>query len=140
MVNMGYVFSNPLMPPPVISEIYWDEDGTGESDTQKFTLSIAFPLVTLTIDMVPLIDPVIGTNSQDFSELGVTFEASGGVPPYSWTLSVDPPELALTPIGSGSNGKNMGINGALQHAGDFSVTVTLKDDLKEIASRISIFF
>lgn len=24
---MGYVFSNPLMPPPVISEIYWDEDG-----------------------------------------------------------------------------------------------------------------
>ncbi len=105
-------------------------DNLGESDTQKFTLFIDDP-EPIKIIMIPP-DAPDGLKMQDYSN-NVSFDASGGVPPYSWSLSEtdkygNPVSLGLTTLISGSNGEIMDIGGVPQLAGDFKVKVTVTDD------------
>jgi len=100
-------------------------DGTGETDTQKFTIFIHDPdPITIFMDPVPAPD---GVKYSTYSP-NVSFTASGGVLPYSWIMSGAPQGLSLDLITSDITGETMELTGAPQQAGDFGITVTVTDD------------
>jgi len=112
-------------------------DDAGETDTQKFTLTIADP-DPITITMTPP-DAPDGTKSDNYFP-NVEFSANGGVLPYMWSLSGQPSELSLTFVGSDSTGEALELTGIAREAGDFSVIVTVKDDFRPIGKEISLPF
>ena len=100
-------------------------DGTGESDTQNFTIFI-HPPNSITITMIP--EPAYdGVKYSNYSP-NVKFEASGGVLPYSWNLSGAPTGLSLSFVSGDITGETMELTGVPQQAGDFYTTVTVTDD------------
>jgi hypothetical protein len=108
-----------------------------KTDTQKFTLTIANP-DPITITMTPP-DAPDGTKSANYFP-NVKFSANGGVLPYIWSLSGQPPELSLTFVGSDSTGETMELTGIAEEAGDFIVIVTVKDDFRPSSQEISLPF
>ncbi len=99
-------------------------DNNEQTDTQKFTILI-HPPDPITIEMNP--DPAPdGAKYANYSP-NVSFTASGGVPPYSWSLSGEPSGLGLSLVSSDISGETMELTGVPQQAGDFSVTVTVRD-------------
>ena len=93
---------------------YWSVDSAGVAEAPNtLTFQIAFLTITTTS---PLPNGTLGTS------YSVTLAASGGVPPYTWSVTAGslPPGLSLDP----SSGV---ISGTPTTAGAFSFTIQVKD-------------
>ncbi|UCC40249.1 MAG: SBBP repeat-containing protein, partial [Candidatus Aminicenantes bacterium] len=112
-------------------------DYSGDYDTQKFTLLI-HPPDPITVTMTPQPAPD-GNKFANYSP-NVKFTASGGVLPYSWTITGEPIGLGLTTVGSDSASETMEITGAPQQAGDFGITITVTDDFQPTGQQAPVNF
>jgi len=97
-----------------------------DSDTQKFSLTIAEPdPLVLTMNPVP-----VPSGAKTFAYGGVTFTVSGGVPPYSWDPAIGAPlNLGLTaPAGDPPSDTQKELTGIPIEAGDFTVMIQVWDN------------
>src|SRR5262249_40260055 len=98
-------------------------DNTGVSANKAFALTVNAATLTITT-LAPLFNATVGT---PYSQ---TFQASGGVPPYTWTIV----------SGQAGNGlsldRNTGLlSGTPSDTGTFNFTVQVTDSTAVVASK-----
>lgn len=97
---------------------------TGTSITQQFNLTVNGNVAITTTSPLPS-----GIVTQQYS---VTFTASGGVPPYNWTLILGSLPTGLTLTGAGV------LSGVPSQAGTYTFTVQVADSAGNTASGIFV--